>query len=44
MVKGSCICGDWTYQYTGEPVAVVSTYLHVEIVVPSHQYLALPNK
>lgn len=22
MVKGSCICGDWTYQYEGEPVAV----------------------
>jgi hypothetical protein len=22
MVKGSCVCGDWTYQYEGEPVAV----------------------
>jgi hypothetical protein len=24
-VKGSCVCGDWTYEYEGEPVAVVST-------------------
>jgi hypothetical protein len=22
MVKGSCVCGDWTYEYEGEPVAV----------------------
>jgi hypothetical protein len=22
MVKGSCVCGDWTYEYEGEPAAV----------------------
>ena len=22
MVKGSCVCGDWTYEYEGEPVAI----------------------
>jgi hypothetical protein len=22
MVKGSCVCGDWTFEYEGEPAAV----------------------
>jgi hypothetical protein len=24
MTKGSCACGDWTYEFTGEPIFAVS--------------------
>lgn len=24
MTKGSCVCGEWTYEYEGEPAASVS--------------------
>jgi hypothetical protein len=24
MVKGSCYCGDWTYEFEGEPLFAVS--------------------
>jgi hypothetical protein len=24
MVKGSCACGDWTYEFEGEPIFTVS--------------------
>jgi hypothetical protein len=24
MVKGSCVCGDWTYEFEGQPLMTVS--------------------
>ncbi|CZT19935.1 related to DUF636 domain protein [Ramularia collo-cygni] len=26
MPKGSCVCGDWTYEYEGEPAGVAVCY------------------
>ena len=30
MVKGSCMCGDWTYEYDGEPAVIVSRSVPVD--------------
>lgn len=29
MPKGSCVCGDWTYEFSGEPGTIVRTTLEI---------------
>lgn len=41
MPKGSCVCGDWTYEYEGEPAGVASK-LHLPLS-RSSRILTVPS-